>query len=193
MGTAFGFEANNKTCTPLKSNTSTVDDEPIFSKEKEINSFEFIESVAEKHRKHKLVKFELTNEEKNKIISYADANQRQVNDMLHKIGYTFVTCINYSPFDEVMSLIKGEPYFYYVINEVDPSMKEIKVDYYEFLLRPIVKTKMFFSGTEYDIEFITAEKKINILNDKIDFKLQLGRGSSSNEYNQLSFIAVDKD
>lgn len=91
---------------------------------------------------------------RDKVVKYAEENDRRVKDILSDIGYSFYTCTNHSPFYEIISIIKGEPYFEYVANEINPDSKEIKVNYYKHLLKNnIFDVKQFIKGKYYDSSF----------------------------------------
>lgn len=87
---------------------------------------------------------------RDQLVTYMQNNQRHIEDILADIGYLFATCINYSAFEEVLSIIKGVPY----TRQIPEGCKEIEVKFYDFLLTSkVLYFKEFIQGDYYDAKF----------------------------------------
>jgi len=127
-----------------------------------------------------------------KFVPILDINDKvsydKVENILKFIGYSFCTCTNYSPVDDVLSIIRGEPYFVYVANESD-DRKLITVYYYKHLLSsPVYYGKKFIHGNHYDV-CLNVDTGV-MMCDKFKFKM-LHTNVTTWGYSELNFQAYD--
>jgi hypothetical protein len=136
-----------------------------------MSHFDFIiSSIARTHHKSTENNFCFDEDFRKNLIEYANKYKAHIEDILASIGYNFITCDNYSPFDEVMSIIKGEPYFRYIVNEIN-SDKKIEVCYYKHLLNsPVFYVNQFINGNYYGATF--DDDGEFLLSDDVNFELK---------------------
>ena len=123
-----------------------------------------IRDIATKHYKGLLDGITLNSQERKQIVEYAIMNKNHIDDMLANIGYRYTTCTNYSAFSEVLSLIRGEPYFEYIANEID-DRKIIHVYYHPSLLVGTeFHIRQFIHGDHFDAKFNAVTGNFELLN-----------------------------
>jgi hypothetical protein len=128
-----------------------------------------IMNIARNHRIGMLSPRDINEAYRKDIVAYAKRNEAKIDDILHRIGYTFATCTNYSAFDEIVSFIEGTPYIEVIANEVN-DRKFIKVHYYPFLLSHTVFEKsQYIYGEYFDIIFNSLTGTIRTEANMIQF------------------------
>lgn len=146
-----------------------------------------IEKVALDHYQGKEISLCADLEFRKKLAQYMLDNRKELDEVFQSIGYHYTTCTNYDPFNEILAIVKGEPYFEYIANEID-SGKWLRVRYYKHLLTETkFERKQFICGEYYDAVFDTAENTFQLVNKEM--KINLIRKSPDHKYTKLVFIA----
>lgn len=151
----------------------------------------YIADIAKKLYSGEPITISINDELREEIVDYGNKYRNNVKRILSDIGYEcYMTCTNYDAVDEVLSIIKGEPYFEYIANEANDD-KIIKVHYYLHLLKsPIVNTKQFIYGKYYNITFNALNHEMSIVDD-VDYKIQLQKSYLlKSGYSKLYFQAL---
>lgn len=149
-----------------------------------------IDEFAEKHYKGQMINIKISDDLREKLIQYGKENYRRIEGNLSSIGYpVYRTCTNYDGVEEVMAMIRGEPYFEYLANEIDND-KLIKVCYYDFLLKAnSFELKQFIYGKHYDATFNVLTGNFTVENDSVKI-FPLEARMSRDGYARLLYQAI---
>ena len=153
---------------------------------------EYIKDVAKKHYFGEDISFDDSGDDdfRDRVVQYGNNNKDTIRHMLYTIGYEcYTTCTNYDAVREILCIIAGQPYFEYLINEINDK-KRIQVNYYIYLLRNLVVYKeQSIYGTKYDIVFNSLNRTMR-LEDSKQYKIMLEKSFvTKNGYTKLLFEA----
>lgn len=161
---------------------------------KENNEYDnIIENIVKEHKNGRFLHLRWNPKNENlvnNIIKYIELNKNHINHILLKNGYSFYTCSNYHPLDEIISIIKGEPYYQYLFNEGDDNYKKIEVIYYINNLKSLVTySKCLMYGMNPQISFNALTGSLKVLNND-QIKLVLSHTYVSNYGKTISIYDI---